>query len=58
MKNPQTGILVTLPGKEVGRVTVDMTGGDTPETEYAVVTLSQGDVDASNIANYVIEEIK
>lgn len=58
VKNPQTGILVTLPGKEVGRVTVDMTGGDTPETEYAVVTLSQGDVDASNIANYVIEEIK
>lgn len=59
VKNPQTGIMVTLPGKEVGKVKVIMTGGDTPETEYAFVEVSGTDeINATNMNQYVIEEIK
>ena len=59
VKNPQTGIMITLPGKEVGKVKVIMTGGDTPETEYAFVEVSGTDeINATNMNQYVIEEIK
>lgn len=59
VKNPQTGIMVTLPGKEVGKVKVIMTGGDTPETEYAFVEVSGTDeINATNMNQYIIEEIK
>ena len=57
VKNPQTGIMIELPGKDVGTVKVIMTGGDTPETEYSFVEVS-GDVDKNNIMNYIIEEKK
>ncbi|MBQ2886810.1 MAG: penicillin-binding protein activator LpoB [Alphaproteobacteria bacterium] len=57
VKNPQTGLMIELPGKDVGTVTVVMTGGDTPETEYSFVEVS-GDVDKNNIVNYIIEEKK
>lgn len=57
VKNPQTGIMIELPGKNVGTVTVLMTGGDTPETEYSFVEVS-GDVDKNNLMNYIIEEKK
>ena len=59
VKNPQTGIMITLPGKEVGKAKVIMTGGDTPETEYAFVEVSGTDeINATNMNQYVIEEIK
>ena len=59
VKNPQTGIMITLPGKRVGEAKVIMTGGDTPETEYSFVevTSSEG-INAENMGNYVIEEVK
>lgn len=57
VKNPQTGLMIELPGKDVGTVTVVMTGGDTPETEYSFVEVS-GDVDRNNLMNYIIEEKK
>lgn len=59
VKNPQTGITITLPGKEIGKATVLSTGGDTPETEYSFVELSTSEnIDSSNMGNYVIEQIK
>ena len=58
VKNPQTGIMVTLPGKEVGKIKVEETGGDTPETEYSIVSMIEGTVDSENLSNYIIEEIK
>ena len=57
VKNPQTGILISLPGKEVGKIEVISTGGDTPETEYAIVRIVSGELDGNNISDYVIEEI-
>ena len=58
VKNPQTGIMVTLPGKEVGKIKVEETGGDTPETEYSIVLMIEGSIDSENLSNYIIEEIK
>ncbi|MEG0010971.1 MAG: CsgG/HfaB family protein [Muribaculaceae bacterium] len=58
VKNPQTGISIELPGKEVGKVEVISVGGDTPELEYSIVTMKEGTLDNQNLQNYYIEEIK
>lgn len=59
VKNPQTGIMVTLPGKTVGTAKVLMTGGDTPEAEYSFVEVSSTEtIDANNMSNYIIEQTK
>ena len=60
VKNPQTGVMIELPGKKIGTVTVDGTGGDTPETEFSFVTFKSdgGEVDASKLTNYYIEDAK
>ncbi|MGN1257084.1 MAG: CsgG/HfaB family protein, partial [Bacteroidaceae bacterium] len=59
VKNPQTGIMITLPGKDVGTVKVLSTGGDTPETEYSFVEVSTSEtIDANNMSNYIIEQAK
>lgn len=58
VKNPQTGVLIELPGKQIGTVTVTMTAGDTPETEFSAVEYQGDAIDASKLENYYIEEIK
>lgn len=59
VKNPQTGVLIELPGKQIGTVTVLQTSGDTPETEYSFVTFSgTTKIDENKISDYYIEEIK
>lgn len=59
VKNPQTGIMITLPGKNVGRAKVVMIGGDTPETEYSFVEVSTNEeINSANMGNYIIEEVK
>ena len=60
VKNPQTGVMIELPGKNLGTVTVINTAGDTPETEYSFVSFS-GDsstINPNNLSDYYIEEIK
>ncbi len=59
VKNPQSGMMIELPGKQVGTVTVTATGGDTPETEYSFVEYNgTTPIDASKLNTYYIEEIK
>ena len=60
VKNPQTGVMIELPGKQIGSVTVNATGGDTPETEYSYVTFTGNGttIDGEKLADYYIEEIK
>ena len=59
VKNPQTGVMITLPGKSVGTVKVIMTGGDTPETEYSFVEVTSSEkIDSTNMSNYIIEQEK
>lgn len=57
VKNPQTGILIELPGKTVGGVTILSVGGDTPETEFSLAELT-GEIDAEHLEEYYIEQIK
>ena len=59
VKNPQTGIMITLPGKVVGTAKIITTGGETPETEYSFVEVTSSEtIDASNMSNYIIEQNK
>lgn len=58
VKNPQTGVMVELPGKQIGTVTIVTTAGDTPETEYSFVEYEGTSIDGDNLSNYIIEEIK
>jgi hypothetical protein len=60
VKNPQTGVMIELPGKQIGTVTIAATGGDTPETEFSYVTFNGNGntIDASKLTDYYIEEIK
>ncbi len=59
VKDPQTGVMIQLPGKKVGCVTVISTGGDTPETEFSFVEVAANPaIDTANLNNYIIEEAK
>ena len=60
VKNPQTGLMIELPGKQIGTVTVSATGGDTPETEFSFVSFTGNGttIDAAKLTDYYIEEIK
>jgi curli biogenesis system outer membrane secretion channel CsgG len=56
--NPQTGMPIELPGKIVAKIKIDAVGGDTPQNEYSVVSFTEGNIDAQNLNNYIIKEIK
>jgi curli biogenesis system outer membrane secretion channel CsgG len=58
VKNPQTGMMMELPGKTVGKVKIDFTGGDQPESEFSMVSFTEGEIDSENLSNYFIKEIK
>lgn len=60
VKNPQTGMMIELPRKCIGTVTVTATAGDTPETEYSFVTFdgSGNTIDTNNLNSYIIEEVR
>jgi len=59
VKNPQTGIMIELPGKTIGSAKVLMCGGDTPETEYSFVEVATDQtIDAQELNNYIITEKK
>lgn len=58
VKNPQTGVMIELPGKQIGKVTVLMSAGDTTETEFSAVDYQGDAVDTNKLENYYIEEVK
>jgi curli biogenesis system outer membrane secretion channel CsgG len=58
VKNPQTGMMIELPGKTVGKIKIDFTGGDTPINEFSMVSFSEGSIDKLKLNNYFIKEIK
>ena len=55
--NPQTGLPLELPGKQVAVLKVAALAGETPENEVALCTL-EGSADATNLAQYVVQELK
>ena len=58
VKNPQTGVMIELPGKQIGTVTVEATTGETPETEFSIVNYQGETINTGKLTDYYIEEIK
>ncbi|RLJ16463.1 curli production assembly protein CsgG [bacterium endosymbiont of Escarpia laminata] len=42
VKNPQTNLIITLPGKKIGSIKIISTLGDTPDTEVSLATITNG----------------
>jgi curli biogenesis system outer membrane secretion channel CsgG len=57
IKNPQTGVNIELPGKMVGKIKIDFLGGENPQSEYAMVSFIEGDINKLNLNNYIIKEL-
>lgn len=57
VKNPQTGMLIELPGKTIGKIKVDYMAGDNPQNEFSMVSFQEGEIDKNNLNNYYIKEI-
>jgi curli biogenesis system outer membrane secretion channel CsgG len=58
VKNPQTGMMMELPGKSVGKVKIDLTGGENSQREFSMVSFIQGNIDKQRLNSYYIKEIK
>ena len=44
VKNPQTNMVITLPGKKLATIEIVSVAGDTPENEVSFATITQGDM--------------
>jgi hypothetical protein len=44
VKNPQTNMMITLPGKKIASISIVATMGDTPETEISLASITSGDL--------------
>jgi curli biogenesis system outer membrane secretion channel CsgG len=58
VKNPQTGMTMELPGKTAGKIKITLTGGESSDSEFAVVEFIEGKIDEVKLANYYIIENK
>ena len=56
VKNPQTGMMMELPGKVVGKVKVEYTGGDDPTNQFSLVSIIEGEINKEDLQNYYIKE--
>ncbi|MCQ2597575.1 MAG: hypothetical protein MJ181_06970 [Treponema sp.] len=56
IKNPQTGLMMELPGKKVGSATVTMVfPADLPQNEVSLVDIN-GKIDLTKIDDYIVRE--
>jgi curli biogenesis system outer membrane secretion channel CsgG len=62
VKNPQTGIFITLPGKAIGVIEVTASFGDTPDSEVSFGTIVSGNlklyIKAQDYTGLFIQEMK
>lgn len=58
VKNPQTGMLIELPGKPVGKLKIEQTMGNMPEEQISIGTITEGGIDASRLESYYITQQK
>lgn len=56
VKNPQTNLMIELPGEKVGEIKILSTGGKTVYDEFSFVSFVNGSIDSSNLSNYIIQE--
>jgi len=57
VKNPQTGMLIELPGTPVGTVRVTETAGTDPSSEVSVCVKEQGSLPTDNFGDFYIQEV-
>ena len=57
VKNPQTGMLIELPGKQIGKVKILSSLGDTIESEVSICSLVSGNINV-DLSELFIQEIK
>ncbi len=57
VKNPQTGMFIELPGKRVGQITIDYSGGESSENEFSIVSFIEGDIDKNSLSKYFIKQV-
>ena len=57
VKNPQTGMMIELPGKTVGKIRIDFCGGTDPQNEFSMVSFIEGSVDKQNLSNYIPQKV-
>jgi hypothetical protein len=53
VKNPQTGGVIELPGKQVGTLSVDMTYGEDEWNQISFTSLTSGKISADLTKYYV-----
>jgi len=57
VKNPQTGMMIELPGKIVAKIKVDICSGENSQNEYSFVSITEGNIEKQNLTNYIIKEL-
>lgn len=57
VKNPQTGILIELPGKMIAKIKIDQLFGSTQEEEISFGSLVEGTIDETKLENYYVTEL-
>ncbi len=55
VKNPQTGLMIELPGKKVAEAQVIQLGGQ-GDNEYSVIAFISGSINGTSFQNYEIQE--
>lgn len=58
VKNPQTGMMIELPGKEVGKIKVIKLLGDTPSNEAAICVKESGELPTEHFTDYFVQQIQ
>lgn len=58
VKNPQTGLMIELPGSTVGKIKIDFVGGENPQNEFSIVSFKEGGIDKLKLENYYIKEVE
>ncbi len=56
VKNPQTNMVIELPGQLVGKIRVNTLSGDNPHNEISLCSVSSGDVPVNNFSDFYIQE--
>lgn len=58
IKNPQTGLMIDLPGKKVATIKVNFVGGDTQQNEFSMVDITEGAFAKDALDKYYISDKK
>ena len=56
VKNPQSGMMVELPGKKIGQMTIQLSVGDIPENEVSFCSYEGDPIDANHLENYYVSD--